>query len=117
MDDELPVDEFLEILVEKLKMLLSHHFIYKQQQSFLKFLSDNECIIILEFAKNYTVMVHDAIQSFHWNSTQAAIHPFVIYYKQDGTLKRKSLACISVICFNMMCIQFTHFKKHSFLML
>ena len=40
-------------------------------------------------------MVQDAIQSFHWNNTQATIHPFVIYYKQDGTLKHKSLACIS----------------------
>ena len=76
-----------------------HHFIYKQQQNFLKnkkeTLSDNECIIILDFAENYTFMVQDAIQSFHWNNTQATIHPFVIYYKQDGTLKHKSLACIS----------------------
>ena len=40
-------------------------------------------------------MVQDAIQSFHWNNTQAMIHPFVIYYKQNGTLKHKSLACIS----------------------
>ena len=31
MDDELPVDEILEFIVEKLKKLLSHHFIYKQQ--------------------------------------------------------------------------------------
>ena len=58
-------------------------------------MSDNECIIILDFAENYTFMVQDAIQSFHWNNTQATIHPFVIYYKQDGTLKHKSLACIS----------------------
>ena len=46
MDDELPVDEFLELLVEKLKKLLSHYFIYKQQDNFLKnkkeTLSDNE---------------------------------------------------------------------------
>ena len=39
-------------------------------------------------------MVQDAIQSFHWNNTQATIHPFVIYYKQDGTLKHESFACI-----------------------
>ena len=58
-------------------------------------LSDNEYIIILGFAENYTFMTQDAIQSFHWNNTQAAIHPFVIYYKKDGTLKHKSLACIS----------------------
>ena len=39
-------------------------------------------------------MVQDSIQSFHWNNTQAMIHPFICY-KQDGTLKHKSLACIS----------------------
>ena len=95
MDDQLPVDEFLEVIVEKLKKLLSHHFIYKQQENFLKNKKENECIITLDFAENYTFMVQDAIQSFHWNNTQATIHPFVIYYKQNGTLKHKSLACIS----------------------
>ena len=99
MDDELTVDEFLEVIMEKLKKLLLHNFIYKQQQNFLRnkkeTLSDNECFLILDFAENYTFMVQDAIQSFHWNNTQATIHLFVIYYKPDGTLKHKSLACIS----------------------
>ena len=36
MNDELPVDEFFEVLVKKLTKLLSRHFIYKQQESFLK---------------------------------------------------------------------------------
>ena len=40
-------------------------------------------------------MIQDAIQPFHFNNTQASIHPFVIYYKQGGTLKYKSVACIS----------------------
>ena len=40
-------------------------------------------------------MVQDAIQSFHWNNTQAMMHHFFINYKQDGTLKHKSLVCIS----------------------
>ena len=61
MDDELPVDEFLEILVEKLKKFLSHHFMYKKQESFLKNKKDNEYIIILDFTENYTFMVQDAI--------------------------------------------------------
>ena len=98
MDDQLPVDEFLEVFVVKLKKLLLHHFIYKQQKNFLKrkkeMLNDNRCIIILDFAKKYTFGVQDAIQSYHWNNTQATIH-LVIYYKQDGTLKHKSLPCIS----------------------
>ena len=85
--------------MEKLKKLLSHHFIYKQLESSLEnkkeTLSDNECVIILDFAESYTFMGQDVIQFFHWNNIQATIHPFVIYYKQDGTLKHKSLACIS----------------------
>ena len=69
MDDELPVDECLEVLVEKLKKLLLHHFIYKQQENCLKnkkeILSDNECIIIFDFAEIYMFMVQDVIQAFH----------------------------------------------------
>ena len=68
MDDELPIDEFLDVLVEKLKKLLSHHFIYKQQDNFLKnkkeTLNDNECIIILDFAENYTLMVQMPLKPF-----------------------------------------------------
>ena len=83
MGDELPVDEFLEVLVGKLENLVSLHFICKQQESFLKnkkeTLSDNKCIRILDFAENIAFMVQDATQSFHWNNTQATIQPFVIY--------------------------------------
>ena len=79
MNDELPVAEFF---VKKLTKLLSRHFIYKQQESFLKnkkeTLSDNECITILDFTENYTFMVQDAIQFFHWYNTQATIHPFLV---------------------------------------
>ena len=61
MDDELSLDKFLDVLVEKLKKFSSHHFIYKKQDNFLKnkkeTLNDNECIIILDFAENYTLMV------------------------------------------------------------
>ena len=68
MDNELPVDAFLEALVEKLKKLLSHHFIYKQQDNFLKnkkeTLNDIECIIILDFAENYTLMVQMPFKPF-----------------------------------------------------
>ena len=65
MNDEFPVAEFLEVLVEKLKKLLLHHFIYKQQQSFLKnmkeTLGDAEGMIILNFAENYTFTVQHYI--------------------------------------------------------
>ena len=68
MYGELPVDEHLEVFMEKLKKLLLHHFIYKQQDNFLKnkkeTLNDNECIIILDFAENYTLMVQMPFKPF-----------------------------------------------------
>ena len=68
MYGELPVDEHLEVLVETLKKFLLHHFIYKQQDNFLKnkkeTLNDNECIIILDFAENYTLMVQMPFKPF-----------------------------------------------------
>ena len=83
--NELPVDEFLEVLVEKLKKKAFILLLIYKQENFLKnqkeTLCVKECIIIIYFAENDTIMVEDAIQSFHWNNTQAIMHPFVIYYK------------------------------------
>ena len=54
--------------MEKLKKLLSHHFIYKQLESSLEnkkeTLSDNECVIILDFAESYAFMGQDVFSSF-----------------------------------------------------
>ena len=73
---------------DKLKDLLPHHFIYKHHQLFLQNCKENlkdcEAVIILDLAKNYTFVVQDAIQSFHWNNAQATIHPLNIYFKKDG---------------------------------
>ena len=33
-----------------------------------------------DFAENYSFVIQDAVQGFHWNNTQATIHPFVAYY-------------------------------------
>ena len=40
-------------------------------------------------------MLQDAAQGFHWNNSQATIHPFVMYYKESGTLKHISYVVIS----------------------
>jgi hypothetical protein len=34
-----------------------------------------------EFAKNYSFVLQDGAQGFHWNNIQATIHPFVIYIR------------------------------------
>ena len=80
--------------------LTEHHFIVKNQNQYLKglktSLKPNECIIILDFAENFSFVVQDAAQAFHWNNAQATIHPFVVYHKSNnGDLCHRAFACIS----------------------
>ena len=59
-------------------------------------LKPNECIIILDFAENFSFVVQGAAQAFHWNNTQATIHPFVVYHiSNNGDLCHRAFACIS----------------------
>ncbi len=95
-------DDFIDLLCEKILELKKHHFTAKQQSQHLKKLKDNiqeeeECIILGDFAENYSFVVQDAIQGYHWEKDQATIHPFVVYYRMGGTLTHQSYACISNI--------------------
>lgn len=91
--------EFLQSLVEKLMSLKTHHFISKIQSQHLKELKENitngECVILGDFAENYTFTVQDEIQSFHWTNEQATLHPFVYYYKTEDKICCRSLCVIS----------------------
>ena len=41
---------------------------------------------MVDFAENFSFVVQDEIQAFHWNKLQATLHPIVMYYKQNGNL-------------------------------
>lgn len=45
--------------------------------------------------ENYTFVVQDAVQSFHWNNGQVAFHPLVVYFIKDGKLPHKTSDSIS----------------------
>ena len=60
------------------------------------FLNYDENYNILDFAENYSFLVQDAAQGFHWYNLQATIHSFIIYYvDRSGKLVHKSYACVS----------------------
>lgn len=67
------------------KVIQHDDFIAKQQASFLQETKQNMapgvCLVIGDFSENYSFVVQDAAQSFHWNKLQATLHPFVCYYK------------------------------------
>ena len=58
-------------------------------------LKDIQTIILLDFAENYSFVAKDVVQSFHWNNSQATLHPFVVYYKSKVELKHLNLCLIS----------------------
>lgn len=93
------VVEFLESLKMELPVVLKHDFIATAQSSFLKTLKESlnegELIVTLDFSENYSFFVQDAIQSYHWDNSQATLHVYVSYYKKNNVLKTDSFVVIS----------------------
>ena len=48
-----------------------------------------------DFAENYSFVIQDEIQSFHWSNNQCSLHPIVIYYREGEVLKHKSYCALS----------------------
>lgn len=94
-----PRDEFFETLAQKLDKLKKHHYISKVQSQFLKdkkaSLNSSECLVLADFAENFSFVIQDEIQSHHWVNRQATIHPFVYYCHEGGQLKHQSICIIS----------------------
>ena len=40
-------------------------------------------MVIADFSENFSFVVQDGLQSFHWNNLQATVHPFVCYFNDD----------------------------------
>ena len=92
------VEEFIAKIVDVYEVC-PHHFIAKTQANHLQIakenLSENELIILLDFAENYSFVVQDFVQGFHWENSQATLHPFVAYFRSSkGDLKHKHLCYI-----------------------
>ena len=58
-------------------------------------LENIRCIILLDFAENYQFIVQDESQGFYWDELINTIHPVVVYYKDDNSLKHLSICIIS----------------------
>ena len=93
-------NDFVEKLAKKLKALTRHHHTTKSQSSYLKLLKDklptNEITVQGDFAENYSFVIQDEAQGFHWDTSQATLHPFVAYFRAtDGSLKHANFCMIS----------------------
>lgn len=94
-----PVPEFVSTLIDNLEKLTSHSYIAKSQSSYLRQLKDNiaenTAILLLDFAENYAFTAQDEIQSYHWNTSQATLHPVCVYYRVEDRLQCLSFCIVS----------------------
>lgn len=92
-------DDLLDKLSNKLMSLLPHVFIAQQQSQFLAECKDNlqpgNYVVIADYSENYSFIVQDSVQGVHWNNCQATIHPFSVYFKENGEIRHKSIVAIS----------------------
>lgn len=81
-----PLHEYLSSLSKKISSMVRHHFVAQQQSQYFKHLKEilppeSEAIIVGDFSENYSFIVQDAAQGYHWENSQCTVHPFVVYYK------------------------------------
>ncbi len=92
--------DFLESLSKNISNLTKHYFSSKYQIEYLKKLKTNlqsqEGCSVGDFAENYSFVVQDAAQGFHWENSQCAVlHPFVFYWKHCDNVCHQSYCFIS----------------------
>ena len=93
------LEEFYDVLCEKIDDLTTHSFIAKSQGSYLKLLKetldDETAIVTLDFAENYQYVYQHEVQSYHWCKKYCSLHPVVLYIKVDGQLECVSMCVLS----------------------
>ncbi|CAG7719904.1 unnamed protein product, partial [Allacma fusca] len=95
--------ELIDHLNEKILKVAVHHFVYKKQRDYINSLKGFNNIswihgvLNVDFGQNYSFVLPNETQGFHWSNTQATIHPFVLYYKLVNVddIKRMHFVVIS----------------------
>ena len=94
-----PFQEFVDTFCEKVELLRPHSFIATEQASFYAArkaaLKTGEFLVTADFSENYSFILQDAAQGFHWNNSQSTLHPFVAYYLDSGEVCHLSYVVIS----------------------
>lgn len=93
------IDEFTEEFCRKLQILKRHNYIAKQQSTFYSMkrenLKEGEVLVHGDFSENYSFVLQDSAQGFHYNNAQATLHPFVCYYRDGVKIDHLNVVIIS----------------------
>ena len=93
------IEDFMDEVCKQAKFLFEHHYIKNCQAPYLEHckstLPEDNALILLDFAENYSFIIQYTIQSYHWSKSQATLHPCVIYKRNHESLTHKSVCVIS----------------------
>jgi len=94
-------EDFIEDFLSALDDLKNHDFLAYEQRKCLQALKETlpvgEAVVLMDFAENYRMIIQNEVQGYHWTTTEATIHPFVAYYRdeENGELKHLNMVIIS----------------------
>ena len=93
------VVEFADLFCSKFDILRSHHYAAKAQSRYLTTLKEqlaaDTAIVLMDFAENYSFVIQDATQGYHWDNSQATLHTFTAYIKDGDNVKNLNACVIS----------------------
>ena len=92
--------QFGQLFRKEVKQFRGHARRVKIQYEQLKLLKENlpedQAIVQMDFAENYTCQSLEEVQSAYWNASMVTLHPAVAYYRsEDGPLSHKSRVFVS----------------------
>lgn len=83
------LEEYLDVLIERLEKLIPHSFITKAQARYLKELKSNmnadEAVVLVDFSENYSFVIQNEAQGYHWTNSSCSLHAVVIYTRNTDT--------------------------------
>ena len=95
----LEVDDFIQWTANSIDKLIAYAYVAKCQGRHLKGRKDTlekyTVLVLADFSENYTFIVQNEVQSYHWNRRYCTLHPVVIYFKRENELLHQSFCFLS----------------------
>lgn len=89
----------MDVLCSRIKVLVTHSFISKEQTKFISdkkdILKENEVLLHCDFTENDTYVAQGAAQTFHYNNDQCSVFTVIFDYRSSNELKHHSMILLS----------------------
>jgi hypothetical protein len=94
--------EFIDDLTDKIwTTFRPHSFVAQHQAKVLtqskQSLNEYECVVLVDFAENYSFVVQDAVQGCHLSNDQVTLHPVVIYMHQSKSPSKPKPVSLCIV--------------------